>query len=279
MSGVGTFEFNGVDSSDFDIFCKSVNRPLLPEQRPKMLRIQGKSGVFDFGGGTYETREVVLHITYAGSSHEQFRSKLRDIAGWLASPTWARLCMGDEPDKFYLARIVDEVGLKSLLAVGEADITFTCQPFAYQIFDTGAIGDPTWNEADFPWVVSIPWIVEYDFTATGMRSFDFDNPGTVTIDKNSPQGSKSQIKVVGDWTTLELTLNGKALAYTEAAVAGELIIDNVYLEVTIDGDNGLEYVEGDLDSFLPIIPGENSIEVDGTGLDVTVTIDFTPAWL
>lgn len=273
------FEFNGIDSSTYGIFCKSVNRPMLPTQRPRMIEIQGKSGVFDFGGGEYETRKIVLHITYVGTSIADLRIRARDIAGWLASPTWARLCIGDEPDKFYLARIVDEVGLKSLLVVGEADITFTCQPFAYQIIDTGAIDEPTWGGANFPWVISIPWEVQYDFTATGETTFDFDNPGTVAIDKNSPQGSKSQIKVVGDWTTLELTMNGKTLSYTAAATNGTLIFDNVYLEVTIDGNNGLEFVEGDLDTFLPIMPGENTIGIDGAGLNVTVTMDFTPAWL
>lgn len=275
---VGSFEYKGILSSEFGIVCRSVSRPLLPSVRPRMMQILGKSGVIDYGGSDYDTRQIVMHIGYIGSSYVELRSRAREIAAWLASGTWEKLFINDEPDKYYLARVITGINFETMQRTGQADITFECQPFAYMAIDTGA--DPIWNEADFPWMTDIPWVMveSYQFEATGEEEFTFENPGTQEIGYHSPQGSKSQIKVVGSWTTLVLSLNGKTLTYT-AAGSGELIIDNVYLEVTLDGQNKLSVMDGDLDSFLPITVGENTIQVTGTGLNASVTIDFTPAWL
>ena len=274
---IGSFEYNNISSDNFNLICKSVNRPLLPAQRPKMVEIQGKSGVFDFGGGDYLTRQIVMHIAYKGNDYAELRQRARDIAAWLSVGRWSRLIINDESDKFYLARIIESIDLETLNRIGEADIVFECQPFAYQVVDSGDLDD-TWDGADYPWLINVPWIVTYNFTATGAKSFTFDNPGTVAIGKDNPQGSKSQIKVVGSWSTLALSLNGKTLTYTTAG-SGTLIIDNVYLEVSLNGSNKLSVMSGDLDSFLPITVGDNTIQVSGTGLNVNVTIDFTPAWL
>jgi len=272
------FEYKGIDSSIYGIICKSVSRPLLPAVRMRTAIINGRSGVYDFGGGDYETRQITMHIFYAQSNIYGLRAKSREISAWLSSSTWARLIIGDEPDKYYAARVVNGVDFKSLLATGEADITFECQPFAYMATDTG--NDPTWEEADFPWITNIPWnmVRSYQFTATGTKNFTFDNPGTQEIGCNSPQGSKFNLIVSGNWTTLAISLNGKTIEYTEAG-SGTLIIDNVEMEVKLDGVNKLSKLDGDIDSFLIAIPGENTIEINGTGLNVNVTIDFTPIWL
>lgn len=272
------FEYNGIDSSVYGIICKSVSRPLLPAIRPRTAIINGRSGVYDFGGGYYETRQITMHIFYAQSNLYGLRSKAREIAAWLTSSTWARLIIGDESDKYYAARVVNGVDFKSLLATGEADITFECQPFAYMVIDTS--GDYTWEDADFSWLTEIPWLMDtgYVFTATGAKEFTFINPGTCNIGNDSPQGSKFDIVVNGSWTTLELTLNGKTIEYT-ASGSGTLTIDNVDMTVVLGGTNKLSEMDGDIDSFLRVIPGENTIEIDGTGIDVTVTIDFTPMWL
>jgi len=272
------FEYKGIDSSIYGIICKSVSRPLLPAVRMRTAIINGRSGVYDFGGGDYETRQITMHIFYAQSNLYGLRAKSREISAWLSSSTWARLIIGDEPDKYYAARVVNGVDFKSLLATGEADITFECQPFAYMATDTG--NDPTWEEADFPWITNIPWnmVRSYQFTATGTKNFTFDNPGTQEIGCNSPQGSKFNLIVSGNWTTLAISLNGKTIEYTEAG-SGTLIIDNVEMEVKLDGVNKLSKLDGDIDSFLIAIPGENTIEINGTGLNVNVTIDFTPIWL
>ena len=275
---VGSFEYNGIKSSAFNLICRSVSRPLLPTVRPRIMQIYGKSGVIDYGGSDYDTRQIVMHIGYIGSSYVELRSRAREIAAWLASGTWEKLFINDEPDKYYLARVITGINFETMQRTGQADITFECQPFAYMAIDTGA--DPTWNEADFPWMTDIPWVMveSYQFEATGEEEFTFENPGTQEIGYHSPQGSKFDIVITGSWATLEILLNGKTLEYTEAGT-GVLVIDNVDMEVKLDGVNKLSKLDGDIDTFLTVMPGENTISIDGTGLDVTVTIDFAPQWL
>jgi len=275
---IGSFEYNGIKSSKFKLICRSVSRPMLPVVRTRMTQIYGKSGAIDYGGGDYNTRQIVMHIAYVGTNYTELRSRAREIAAWLISSVWAKLIINDEPDKFYLARVVSGINFETMQRLGQADITFECQPFVYMATDTGA--DPTWDEADFPWMTDIPWVMvgAYQFTATAAGSYIFNNPGTQDIGCNSPQGSKFDIIISGSWATLELMLNGKTLQYTEAGT-GTLIIDNVEMEAKMDGVNKLSALDGDIDSFFGVIPGENVIEIDGTGLNVMITIDFTPIWL
>jgi predicted phage tail component-like protein len=275
---VGSFNYKGIKSSKFELICHSVSRPLLPTVRPKMMQIYGKSGVIDYGDGDYETRKITMHMAYISKDYYELRNRAREIAAWLASNVWAKLIINDEPDKYYLARVISGINIETMQRLGQADINFECQPFVYMVTDTGV--DPTWGETEFPWVTDIPWnmIQSYQFSATATKEYTFHNPGTQEIGCTSPQGSKFNMIISGSWTRLEISLNGKTIEYTEAD-SGTLVIDNVEMEAKLDGANKLSALEGDIDSFLSVMPGENTVAIDGTGLNMTVTIDFTPMWL
>lgn len=272
------FEYKGIHGSEYGIFCKTDSRSLLPAVRRREFEIFGKSGIVDIGNNDYALKIMAVRLTYIGNSFIDLRSQARHIAAWLNSTKWEKLIFDDEPDKYYLARVKDGIDLTNLYVTGEMSVEFECQPFACMAVDTG--DDLTWDEADFPWLTEISWnmVKSYQFSATGVNSFAFDNPGTQEIGCNSPQGSKFDLIISGSWATFEVSMNGKTLEYTEAG-AGMLIIDNVNMEVKLDGANKLSALDGDVDSFLNVIPGENTIGIDGTGLNVTVTIDFTPMWL
>lgn len=273
-----SFEYKGIRGSEYGIYCKTVKRSLLPAIRRREFEIFGKSGIIDIGNNDYAPKIMTVKLTYIGANLVDLRSKARLLASWLNSSTWGKLIFDDEPDKYYLARVKDGIDLSNILMAGEMTVEFECQPFACMAVDTG--DDLTWDEADFPWLTEISWnmVKSYQFSATGVNSFAFDNPGTQEIGCNSPQGSKFNIIVSGIWTTLSLTLNGKTLKYLESGT-GELVIDNVEMEVTLNGANKLSALDGDIDSFLSVMPGENTIQITGTGLNVTVTLDFTPMWL
>jgi len=273
-----SFEYKGIHGSEYGIICKTDSRSLLPVVRRREFEIFGKSGIVDVGNNDYATKIMAVRLTYIGNSLIGLRSQARLIAAWLNSKKWEKLIFDDEPDKYYLARAKDGIDLTNLHVTGEMTVEFECQPFAYMCTSTGE--DPSWEDADFPWITDIPWntIQSYQFSATGAKEFTFDNPGTQEIGCNSPQGSKFDLIISGSWATFEVSMNGKTLEYTEAG-AGTLIIDNVNMEVKLDGANKLSELDGDIDSFLNVIPGENTIEIDGTDLNVTVTIDFTPMWL
>jgi len=273
-----SFEYKGIRGSEYGIYCKTEKRSLLPALRRREFEIYGKSGIIDIGNNDYAPKIMTVKLTYIGANLVDLRSKARLLASWLNSSTWGKLVFDDEPDKYYLARVKDGIDLNNILMTGEMSVNFECQPFAYMCISTGA--DPTWDEADFPWITEIPWnmVQSYQFSATGTTNYTFEHPGTQEIGCNSPQGSKFDIVISGSWTTLEISMNGKTLEFTEAGT-GTLVIDNVDMEVKLNGLNKLSALDGDIDSFLNIVPGENTIGVSGTGLNITVTIDFIPQWL
>lgn len=247
-SMVGSFLFNNIESSEFKLICKSVKRPLLPAAKVKRIEIETSSGAYDFDdeGTEYGLRPLRMKIQYIGNDYSELRTRARSIAAWLSTPTWKQLRIHDEDDKYYLAKVTEAVDLETLMESGSATVVFDCQPFAYST-----------NEV----------------TATGVGNVTFTHPGTREINFKSPLGSKFVIKVNGTWSSLTFSMNGKTLSYSEAG-SGLLIIDNVKMEVTLDGANKFDALQDDYDTFLEIKPGSNTLNVVGA----TATIEFIPMW-
>ena len=252
---IGAFVFNGVESSQFNLVCKSVKRPLLPPVKLRRVELLGISGVYDFDDNEYDMRPITMKIQYIGTSYQELRTRARSIAAWLSTTTWGKLRIHDEDDKYYLAKVTEQIDLESLWQSGSADIKFDCQPFAYSVQEEVKT-----------------------FEVNALTNYNFVNPGTRFINYRSPQGSKSRIIIVGSWTTLSLTMNGKTLNYTQAG-DGTLIFDNVEMECALGGDNKFSILTGDIDTFLKIIPDNNTLTVNGTDLSLNVTIEYIPLWV
>ena len=254
---IGSFIFNEIESSTFNLVCKSVKRPLLPAVKLRRVELSGISGVYDFDDDSneYSMRPLVMKIQYIGTSYEELRSRARSIAAWLSTSTWAKLRIHDEDDKYYLAKVTGEIDLDSLWESGTADIEFDCQPFAYSVAEEVK-----------------------NFEVDGLTNHAFTNPGNRLINYKSPQGSKSKITIVGAWTTLSVSMNGKTLGYPEAG-NGTLIFDNIEMECTLGGVNKFSVLTGDVDTFLKIIPEDNTLTINGTGLDLDVTVEYIPLWI
>lgn len=245
---VGSFKFNNVESSLFNLVCKSVKRPLLPAAKVRRIEIENASGAYDFDDESvdYGLRSLTIKIQYIGTDYEELRTRARSISAWLSTRTWTPLQLHDEDDKYYLAKVTSEIDLNTLWESGSADIVFDCQPFAYSTTEV---------------------------TAAGVGNVTFTNPGTREINYKSPPGSKFLIKVTGSWTTLKFTLNGRTLRYTEAG-NGTLIIDNIKMEAMLGTVNKFYALEDDYDTFLEIKPGVNTLNVVGA----TAVVEFIPMW-
>ena len=130
------FEYNGISSRTYGVISKSTSRPILPALRRKELTIPGKHGTYSFGSDVYDNRIVSVDIAYVGDTLNEFRLHARDIAVWLSQTSYKELIFDDEPDKYYLAKIYNDIGLETLYTLGEATIQFECQPFALYIISS-----------------------------------------------------------------------------------------------------------------------------------------------
>ena len=128
------FEFDGLNSHvEFQLIFKSIDRPILPTMRKREMVTPGKHGTYDFGLNTYDKRIISVLIQYVGATLGDLRLHARDIAAWLSQTSHKELIFSDEPDKYYLAKIYDPVGLENFFLLGKATIQFECQPFALYV--------------------------------------------------------------------------------------------------------------------------------------------------
>ena len=232
---IGAFSYKGIASSTFDLVCQSVSRPLLPPLKSNLIQLPGSSGVYDAGGVEYDLRDITMKIQYVGkqtgmdgtTAYYELRERARKIAAWLGGGEWGKLIITGEEDKYYWCKIEEAVGLDAIAAQtpsGVADISFTAQPFAYAI---------------------------NDITTSSQNVL---NPGTRHIDHRSPSNSLFNIQIAGGST---VTCNGRSLKYNGS---GTVTIDNVNMQV-IGGD--FSKLEGNVDSFLTLLPGNNYITGSG----------------
>ncbi len=273
-----SFYFNERHGSEFKLFFKSLSRPVLPELRKRELTVPGKSGVYSFKSKAHEKRIVSGQIQYVGSNLSDLRVWARSIAQWLYTEDYARLIFDDEPDKYYMAKVYSEVPLESLYSLGSANIVFECQPYAQYVL--GSADELTWDTL-------LNWNSEYLWTGSenyrlGVTSspapLTVNNPGTREIGIGSPQGSRFKVIITGSFTNFTVSMNGKSLSYNEPLAAETLEIDNINCTVKA-GVNKLSVCSGDLDSFLTLKPGMNTMIFAGAGLNCSVIIDFIPQFI
>lgn len=262
-------KFNNTYSANIGVYISNIKRPALPVLRKKKVVIAGKHGAFDFGGNIYEERIITVDCFIKEKSYEDVRQKARDIAVWLGSK--GQLIFDDEPDKYYIAQTYSSIEPEQIIKSGKFTVTFECDPFAYSITSTSddAIwdSDVTWN-SDVTWGGSDNYTFPVTSSPTSLQIYNF---GTMPV--------RPIISVIGSFATINISINGLTIGYSEAVIEGTIIINNVKYTVTKDGVNKLSVTTGDTAYFLELAPGINNITISGTGLNCTVLFDFRPLYL
>lgn len=253
---IGTFDYKDVNSKVHGVHFKSLKRPLMAPLKRRTTEKTDASGSYDYGGSEYENTTIEMGIAFDVKDISEKWERAEEIAEWLDSETWEKLILGDRPDRYYLARVNGSIDFDGLITSGQTEISFICQPFTYAVS-----------------------YVPYNFATLVDDVFVFNNRGTRLINYKSPQGSNFDIVISGSFTTLTLSLNGKTINYNEAVTEGVLTINNFDMEIDLDGVNKLGVVTGDLATFFEALPGDNSLSVSGTDLDIGVIVDFRPMWI
>ena len=165
------FTFNGIHSSQFNIYCDPSSRILLPEKRRTQTTVPGRSGVYVQEDGAYNSRSESFTCTYTRKPGTDIAHQARDISLWLSKNGVLRF--DSEPDKCYDAFFTGALPLTRHLMYGEFSLTFTYSPpFAYT--EQQAI-QRTLTEAEE--TVTI----DSDATAPTPCRIIIDNTGTTTI--------------------------------------------------------------------------------------------------
>lgn len=132
--------YRGIHSSEKGLRIANISgRDILPDIESRTSQTASKHGLHYFGY-RFNERRIRVRIALYGSSLSNFRSQLRDLAGWLNPHDGPGvLILDDEPDKKYYAVITDNTDFEGLFIKRVAEIEFLCpDPFAYAIAETSA---------------------------------------------------------------------------------------------------------------------------------------------
>lgn len=135
----------------------------------------------------------------------------------------------NEPEKYYVYDILDEIDYERLLRFRTAEITYHVQPFKYSSIE---------------------------------RMKVFSNPTSdITVRNNGNYVSKPVIHIKGTGT-INLSLNGVQLFRIDLSTTNSITIDTGRLEAYNDDVLMNRYVVGDYDKFVLKV-GSNSVSWDG----------------
>jgi predicted phage tail component-like protein len=249
-------EFNGVLASSLNLVPKYTNRTILPQMNQKQKVLLKRDGFYDYGDNYFKERIISVEFSFKISDYNLIKNTLRDIAAWLYTTEQKELYFTDEYDKYYLARVYHSIDWEEATALGKFSVDFFCQPWAFSSTTTST----------------------QTTGITSISTIDFYNDGNKNISLSSSQGAYSLITIYGSYDDISLSLNGYDLASTASVTTKTIEIDNVNLTIENNSTNDLSNWYGDFDTFLKIIPRENTLTIDGTNLNVDVTIEFRQEW-
>lgn len=123
-------KFKGQHCNELGLIMRSVNRPLLPFVRDEYIEIPQRAGSHLFTDKPSD-RMIELEFGFIEESLQDVRLKVREVARWLYSTEMERLYFDDEPDKYYLAKVANQIDFSQhVMVAGSFNVVFRCFPYA-----------------------------------------------------------------------------------------------------------------------------------------------------
>lgn len=236
--------FNSKHSSIFGLGAK-VKRPLLPGNSDNYISPPGRSGSILFPGKPRD-RFIPVDFGFMPASKALFRAKVWEIAAWLYTDEREVLTIDDEPGKYYIGKIEDQIDLEQAFVLGKFSVVFRCEPFAYgeQATSTFVSDSVTVTNAG---TRPTPAIIEATFT-----------------------GAASEFKV---------TLGTKYVRVVDSFVLNDTLkIDTGTGAVLINGTRAMDKLDWQNSVFFELAVGNNTLSITPTGR-CTATVKHTPRWV
>lgn len=123
------FTFKGKQAPS-SVRVMSVTRSILPTSDLKMMEVSGQAGSY-FIKKKHGVRQIEVELAVIGSTPEDMRAKVRELAGFLDSDKPEPLVLPDEPNLTDYAIVEGDTQLEEILKVGMGTVVFICpKPFS-----------------------------------------------------------------------------------------------------------------------------------------------------
>lgn len=267
------FTFAGHHSGEYNVWLARSNFHLMPPTRDRFASLVGRPGDLDLGFD-YDARSISLECVIHAESEQELRQRAREVASWLDPRAGAQqLILDSEPDKYYMARCSGTSEVEIVARQGRFTVPFRASdPFAYAVeakqieWDAPYGGQTSLQNAGSapcPLVITLkaPSAASTEYAATGLGVTNYGAAG------GAPQTAG-----------VTLSIDGVSVTYTGNIGPGDtVVIDTGNYTVTLNGQNALQYWQGD---FPQLQPGENIVaEFDTLGAGTSVTFEYRERWL
>ena len=236
--------FNSIHSSTFGLGAK-VKRPLLPGNSDNYISPPGRAGSILFPGKPQD-RFIPVDFGFMPASKALFRGKVWKISAWLYTEERKILTVDDEPGKYYVGKVEDQVDLEQAFLLGKFQLVFRCEPFAY-----GAQ-------------------VPTNFTNDAVT---VNNAGTVATE---PYFKTTFTSPATEW---KITLGTDYCRVAHSFQIGDVLeIDFATGAVLLNGNRAMDKLDWQNSRFFTLAVGRNSLAITPTGKGTTL-MKHTPKYL
>ena len=217
------FTFKNTSSTSFEGLCVTSLPPITkPSMRTEEIKIDGKDGS-TFRDLGYSTYKKTIEIAKIGNVN------IENLKSWLDGE--GRLVLSNESDKYYNAKIIDNIDYSRLMLYDKDKITFVVQPYKYSTTET-------------------------------KQTFNITNETSIAITNSGNCKSKPKITIYGSGT-INLSLNGTQIFVITLGEEGNITIDVDKMEAYKEGILKNRLVTGNYDNFC-LSTGSNTIAFTGT---------------
>jgi predicted phage tail component-like protein len=271
--------FKSLYSGTFGLYVLSDNRQIFPDvTRFVKTGIPGVPGSIDFGNDTLKEQTLTINARLDfGTDLPTYRAQLEQIGGWLYDDgNYYELMFDDYPNRYYKAKFVSALPISQNITYTDLVLTFTCNPpYPYSLNNVPVSPADVQQRLLWDTATLDPSGAQYvqDFPADGPMRFTVSgslavNP-VITLLGYIPAG-------------LTLTCGTQVWRITQTVQYDGVIIDcnQQTVERASDGTNLFPDVDPDNDTFFTLQPGQDEIDISGSGGpwpdDLTVIVAFVP---
>lgn len=269
ISRILNFKFAGISLQREGVFLQEVKKPIVPKFRNQEFSVPKRAGIYRYKD-SYEAINISVKILLKSDTREKRKQLLRELLSpWLNIKD--KLIFEDEPNLYYEAEIVEEIGYTEGNPFDSVDITFSASPFKYELWGDGRdlLIKNTYGmlikNADGILINAAKWFIE-------------TNVNKKIINKGNALANPT-IEIEGVAKNVSITIKNRA--FTLSNLNGIVFVDTEKMIVyEIVNNQKKSRLIDFLGEFPQIYPGDNDVFISGENFkNLSIEIRFRNTYI